>query len=67
MKHLTLFENYSNDKSQGYTLDAGYYDKSFKTIDELIDDVMSSGMDPNYEILFNGKGTGEMAIDLIQF
>jgi hypothetical protein len=23
-------------------------------------------MDPNYEITRNGKGTGEMAIDLIQ-
>jgi len=24
-------------------------------------------MDPNYEITFNGKPTGELAIDLIQF
>jgi hypothetical protein len=33
----------------------------------LLDDVVSSGMDPNYEITRNGKGTGERAIDLIQF
>jgi hypothetical protein len=24
-------------------------------------------MDPNYEITFNGRGTGEIAADLIQF
>lgn len=67
MKHLQLFENYTSDKSQGYSLDCSYYQRSFPTMDELIDDVMTSGMDPNYEITFNGEGTGEMAIDLIQF
>jgi hypothetical protein len=50
-----------------YTLDCSYYTKSFVTINELIDDVMISGMDPNYPILYNGEPTGEMAIDLIQF
>ncbi len=50
-----------------YTLDCSYYTRSFVTIDELIDDVMISGMDPNYPILCNGEPTGEMAIDLIQF
>jgi hypothetical protein len=50
-----------------YTLDCSYYTKSFVTIDELINDVMISGMDPNYPILHNGYPTGEMAIDLIQF
>ena len=34
---------------------------------ELIDDVMMSGMDPNYEITRNGKCTGEMVIDLITY
>jgi hypothetical protein len=50
-----------------YTLDCSYYQKSFPTIEELINDVITSGMDPNYEILYNGKSTGEQAIDLIQF
>jgi hypothetical protein len=38
---------------------------TFDSIDELIDYVVSSGMDPNYEITRNGKSTGETAIDLI--
>jgi hypothetical protein len=50
-----------------YGLDCNYYEKLFSTIDELIADVIQSGMDPNYEILRNGEPTGEMAIDLIQF
>lgn len=49
-----------------YSLKCSYYDKSFKTIEELIDDVISSGMDPNYEITKNGKGTGEELFSLIQ-
>ena len=50
-----------------YSLDCNYYDRSFDTVDELIDDVVSSGMDPSYEITKNGVGTGEDVIDLIQF
>ena len=50
-----------------YSLNCNYYKKKFNTIDELIDDVVSSGMDPNYEITRDGKGTGEYVIDLIQF
>jgi hypothetical protein len=50
-----------------YTLDCSYYSREFQTIDELLNDIMISGMDPNYEILRNGKPTGEQAIDLIQF
>ena len=49
-----------------YSLKCSYYDKSFRSIEELIDDVISSGMDPNYEITYNGKGTGEELISLIQ-
>ena len=37
------------------------------TLDELLDDIASSGRDPNYEITKNGKGTGEEAIDMIPF
>jgi len=50
-----------------YTLDCSYYTKSFNSIDELIDDIIISGMDPNYEIVRNGKPTGDMAVDLISF
>jgi len=50
-----------------YSLDCSYYTESFDTIDQLIDDVVSSGMDPNYEITRNGIPTGEELIDLIMF
>ena len=50
-----------------YTLDCNYYTREFSTVDELIQDIMISGMDPNYEIMFNGQPTGDQAIDLIQF
>lgn len=50
-----------------YSLDCSYYSRQFSSIDELINDIISSGMDPNYQITFNGKPTGELAIDLIQF
>ena len=50
-----------------YSLDCSYYTESFDTINQLIDDVVSSGMDPNYEITRNGFKTGECVIDLIVF
>ena len=49
-----------------YSLKCSYYKREFKTVDELIQDIIDSGMDPNYEITYNGKGTGEIAFDLIQ-
>jgi len=49
-----------------YSLKCSYYTKQFDTLDELIDDIMTSGMDPNYEVTRNGKGIGENAIDFIQ-
>jgi hypothetical protein len=48
-----------------YSLDCSYYTESFDTINQLIDDVVSSGMDPSYEITRNGVGTGEDLFDLI--
>jgi hypothetical protein len=50
-----------------YSLDCVYYQQEFVTLDELIDDVVSSGMDPNYEITKNGKGIRESVADLLQF
>lgn len=49
-----------------YSLKCDYYKREFETIDELLEDILSSGMDPNYEITKNGVATGEKAIDLMQ-
>lgn len=48
-----------------YSLDCTYYTAEFKTIAELMDDIMSSGMDPSYEITKDGVGIGEEAVDYI--
>jgi len=50
-----------------YSLNCNYYNDSFTTIEALIQHVLSSGMDPNYEITKNGRPTGELLIDLIAF
>ena len=50
-----------------YSLNCSYYDKEFDEINDLINDITSSGMDPNYEITCNGLGIGENAIDYIVF
>jgi len=50
-----------------YSLKCNYYERVFSNIDDLVNDVMESGMDPNYEITKDGVSTGEMVIDLIQF
>lgn len=50
-----------------FSLDCKYFDKKFSSIGKLIDYVVISGMDPNYEVTKNGKKTGEDLIDLIQF
>ena len=50
-----------------YSLKCSYYTKQFSSIDELVNDVIISGMDPNYEVTFNGKGIGEEVINYIQF
>ena len=50
-----------------YSLDCNYYQAEFPTLGDLIAHIMIFGMDPNYEITHNGKGTGEMAADLIVF
>jgi hypothetical protein len=50
-----------------YGIDCPYYTKTFPTIDQLVDDIINSGMDPNYEITKDGVHTGEMASDHIAF
>lgn len=53
--------------TKAYSLDSTYYTKSFDSIDELIEDVIRSGMDPNLQVTKNGVGIGENAIDFITF
>ena len=48
-----------------YSLNCTYYTKEFKSINELIDDVIINGMDPSYEITFDNKETGEFISELI--
>ena len=48
-----------------YNLDCSYYSKTFDSVDDLVNDVITSGMDPNYEITRNGIPTGEEVIELI--
>jgi hypothetical protein len=50
-----------------YSLDCSYFEEEFNTLDELIYYVEQVGMDPDYEIIRDGKLTGEMLIDLIRF
>ena len=50
-----------------YSLDCNYYLREFETITELIEDIMISGMDPNYEITQDGQPTGEIAETLIVY
>ena len=50
-----------------YSIKCSYYNEEFRTVDELINNIISSGMDPNYEITYDGKPTGEYVIDLMVF
>ena len=50
-----------------YSLDCPYFKKYFKTVNELINYIIESGMDPDYEITFNDDGIGELAIDYMPF
>jgi hypothetical protein len=61
--YLDIIKNIDNM----YSLKCYYYNKEFKTISELIEDVAVSGMDPDYEITKDGKGIGERAIDYIMY
>jgi hypothetical protein len=48
-----------------YSLDCSYYTKSFSNVNDLINDILNVGMDPNYEITRDGISTGEMAVNYI--
>ena len=48
-----------------YSLNCSYFDKEYDSVNELVNDVISSGMDPNYEITLNGHGTGETLFEIM--
>ena len=48
-----------------YGLDCIYYNNTFNTIGELLDDIKVRGMDPNYEITRDGTLLGITAWELI--
>jgi hypothetical protein len=50
-----------------YSLDCSYYKTEFETLEELIEAVMLSGMDPSYEVTFNGEGIGENIGDYLMY
>ena len=52
-------------KNKKYGLNCFYYTSRFNTIEELIDNVMLTGMDPSYEITLDGEGIGEDASDYL--
>ena len=49
-----------------YKLDCSYYTKEFKYLEDLITDCIQSGMDPNYDVLFNEVKCGVL-IDFMPF
>jgi hypothetical protein len=48
-----------------FSLDCPYYTKSFPSIEELLEDILKSGMDPNYLITKDGVSTGDIAFYLM--
>lgn len=50
-----------------YSLDCPYYTRTFSTLDDLIRDIIMTGMDPDHEVTVNGKGIGQAAIEFMQF
>jgi hypothetical protein len=48
-----------------YSLNCSYFNEEYNSINELVNDVISRGMDPNYEITKNGLGIGEDCVDFI--
>lgn len=50
-----------------YSLDCNYYEAEFDTLQELIDNIIESGMDPNYEVTQNGVGVGSDAFVFMPF
>ena len=67
LKKFVRIFRYNQQIKVMYHLNCPYYKKKFETIYELLDDIVLSGMDPNYTVYKDGKSVGTKAIDLIQF
>jgi len=50
-----------------YSSKLSYYKKEFNSLEELIDDVMVSGVDPNCYITKDGKSIGEKAVEHLTY
>lgn len=48
-----------------FSLDCPNYKKAFQSIEDLLEDILNSGMDPNYNITMDGELTGDIAYYLI--
>ena len=48
-----------------WSLKCNYYSHEFSTLNELLQHITESGMDPNYEVTRDGKGIGETAWDFM--
>ena len=66
IRQVTYIHHTLKNRKHMYGLKCGYYKKKFSTLNELLEDIITSGMDPNYMITRDGKSTGEQAINLIQ-
>lgn len=67
MKTNTDSKEKNEPKKDVYSLACKYYKKKFDTLEDLIQDVYISGMDPNYMITLNGKSIREKLIDFMAF
>jgi hypothetical protein len=50
-----------------YSLNCEYFNEEFKSINDLVNYIVKTGMDPNYEITKNGKSMGEKACEYIGY
>ena len=63
--YISLVNN--NQTMKEYSLDCPYYTRTFSTLDDLLRDIIMTGMDPDYEITVNGKGIGQAAVEFLQY
>ena len=48
-----------------YSLNCSYYTSTFRTLDDLLSDIIETGQDPDYDVLLDGEPIGQTAWDLI--